>query len=343
MKAFIVAVLVVFLGLKASPVVARSLSQVVNERVVDGKPIGWVPAGAKFLVPEPALVLTYHNGTILTGTIPTGTSAMAVPLYVIWYGNFTDNQKQIVRDFFASTENVTCAAPSVNSWWKMTGGYKDLQGAAIPPGIHLMAEVVDDVCSKGKTLVATDIEAIVVNSLTTFPSDANSVYIVLTSNDVVVEDFCTNQCGTHFATAATDATGGKELPYAWVGNPEVLCPGMCAWPFAKNEYNPSADVLVPPNGDVGIDGMVINIAAILAGTVTNPFNSGFYQGEETAPLEAASACTGMFGTGAYSGYAGEIPKDETTGSSYNAVGVNLRRTPGLHRATKTDVHRKPLR
>jgi hypothetical protein len=53
---------------------------------------------------------------------------------------------------------------------------------------------------------------------------------------------------------------------------------------------------VPPNGDVGVDGMVISLAALLAGTATNPYGDGYYQGEAGTGLESATACVGIFGT-----------------------------------------------
>lgn len=71
--------------------------------------------------------------------------------------------------------------------------------------------------------------------------------------------------------------------------------------------------------------MVINLATVLAGAVTNPFNNGYFQGPAGAPLEAVSACTGMFGSGSYPGYPGEVLVDKSTGASYNAHGVNGRK------------------
>lgn len=62
--------------------------------------------------------------------------------------------------------------------------------------------------------------------------------------------------------------------------------------------------------------MVINLAAVLAGTVTNPFSNGYFQGS------AVSACTGVFGSGAYPG---SVLVDKSTGASYNAKGVNGRK------------------
>jgi Phosphate-induced protein 1 conserved region len=64
---------------------------------------------------------------------------------------------------------------------------------------------------------------------------------------------------------------------------------------------------------------------MMAGTVTNPFQNGFYQGPKEAPLEAATACTGMYAKGAYPGYAGDLLVDRTTSASYNANGVNGRK------------------
>uniref|UniRef100_A0A7N2RFJ6 Uncharacterized protein n=1 Tax=Quercus lobata TaxID=97700 RepID=A0A7N2RFJ6_QUELO len=64
------------------------------------------------------------------------------------------------------------------------------------------------------------------------------------------------------------------------------------WPFHQPIYGPQSPPLVAPNNNVGLDGMVINLASLLAGTTTNPFGNGYFQGPKDAPLEAASACPG---------------------------------------------------
>ncbi|KAM1896099.1 hypothetical protein ACFX13_044775 [Malus domestica] len=71
--------------------------------------------------------------------------------------------------------------------------------------------------------------------------------------------------------------------------------------------------------------MVINLASLMAGTATNPFGNGYFQGLAEAPLEASSACPGIYGKGAYPGYAGDLLQDPTTGASYNANGANGRK------------------
>nr|GEW41281.1 hypothetical protein [Tanacetum cinerariifolium] len=101
--------------------------------------------------------------------------------------------------------------------------------------------------------------------------------------------------------------------------------GQCAWPFHQPIYGPQGAPLVAPNNDVGMDGMVIYLASLLAGTATNPFGNGYYQGDAGAPLEAASACPGVYGKGAYPGYPGDLLVESTTGASYNAHGANGRK------------------
>ncbi|KAH9293852.1 hypothetical protein KI387_040938 [Taxus chinensis] len=77
-----------------------------------------------------------------------------------------------------------------------------------------------------------------------------------------------------------------------------------AWPFQQPIYGPLTPPLIALNGHIGIDGMIINIATILAGAVTNPFNTGYFQGDAAAPMEAMSSYPGIFGKGAYPSYAG---------------------------------------
>ncbi|GJW18052.1 EXORDIUM like protein 6, partial [Tanacetum coccineum] len=156
----------------------------------------------------------------------------------------------------------------------------------------------------------------------------NAVNIGLTAKDVRVTGFCSGRCGTHNSAIVT-ANGGKgkkyKFPYIWVGNSETQCPGQCAWPFHQPIYGPQGPPLAAPNNDVGMDGIVINLASLLAGTATNPFGNGYYQGDASAPLEAASACPGVYGKGAYPGYSGALLVDSTTGASYNAYGTNGRK------------------
>ncbi|KAL7082508.1 hypothetical protein ACP275_14G102700 [Erythranthe tilingii] len=259
------------------------------------------------LVQQPPLVLKYHNGALLKGT---------VTVNLIWYGKFTAVQRSVIVDFLQSLTSPKPTQPSVASWWKTTAKYKGGAGAS---AVIVGKQFLDENYSLGKSLKNSDIVYLAAKG----GRSGGAVNVVLTAEDVAVEGFCMSRCGSHGSNRG--AAPGGRFAYAWVGNSGRQCPGYCAWPFHQPLYGPQTPPLVAPNGDVGVDGMVINLATVLAGAVTNPFNSGYFEGPATAPLEAVSACTGVFGSGAYPGYAGSVLTDKTSGAGYNAHGVNGRK------------------
>nr|KYP72590.1 hypothetical protein KK1_005186 [Cajanus cajan] len=258
------------------------------------------------LVQNQPLVLKYHKGALLKGNIS---------LHLLWYGTFTPTQRSIILDFLQSLTSTSAPhTPSVSTWWRTTESYR---GGPCTLGIG--NQILDQNYSLGKSLNTHHLLALASNPKLTSP---RAVHVILTSADVAVQDFCVSQCGTH---ASAKTKSGQRIAYAWVGNSVTQCPGQCAWPFHQPLYGPQTPPLLPPNADVGVDGMVVNLATVLAGVVTNPFEDGYFQGPATAPLEAVSACTGIFGKGAYPGYAGDVLVENTTGASYNAVGLRGRR------------------
>ncbi|KAA8538108.1 hypothetical protein F0562_027716 [Nyssa sinensis] len=260
----------------------------------------------------PPMALKYHSGALLEGDLH---------ISVLWYGKFSPAQKSIVVDFLLSLNPhdqqkvVRSSAPtSVSQWWQTIEIYIKKAGRK-ETHILLSDQVTDENCSMGKTLQRSKISELAqrVNS------KSGGLALVLTAEDVAVEGFCMSNCGFHGSNSI------EKSAFIWVGNSVTQCPGQCAWPFHQPIYGPQNAPLGAPNGDVGVDGMVVNIASLLAGTVTNPFGRGYFQGSADAPLEVASACTGMYGKGAYPGYAGELLLDSSTRASYNAQGVNGRK------------------
>ncbi|KAL6531930.1 Protein EXORDIUM-like 5 [Orobanche minor] len=112
------------------------------------------------------------------------------------------------------------------------------------------------------------------------------------------------------------------LPYAWVGDSGKQCPEVCAYPFAVPGYmgGGGTAALRPPNGDVGIDGMISVIAHELAELSSNPLVNAWYAGEDpTAPTEIGDLCEGLYGTGGGGGYIGQVMRDGG-GRTYNMNG-----------------------
>lgn len=265
------------------------------------------------LYQPPPNLLTYHNGALLQGDIS---------ISVLWYGKFTPAQKSIISDFLLSLTpqphqklNSTTTTPTVSKWWNTINSLLQKAGKK-KTHMSLANQISDEHCSIGKLLKRSQLPEL---ALKANPTKVAGVVLVLTAEDVTVEGFCMSSCGSHGTLAS------PGLAYIWVGNSASQCPGQCAWPFHQPVYGPQGPPLADPNGDVGADGMVINIAALLAGTVTNPFGDGYFQGDAEAPVEVAAACRGVYGKGAYPGYAGELLVDAGTGGSYNAEGVNGRK------------------
>jgi Phosphate-induced protein 1 conserved region len=94
---------------------------------------------------------------------------------------------------------------------------------------------------------------------------------------------------------------------------------------AVHGSDPQVQLLLLPNGNVGIDGLVMKLASMISGTVINPFGDGYFQGPQEVPMEACTACPGVYCPGAFPGYAGQLLTDSSTGASYNAIGANGRK------------------
>ncbi|XP_074263902.1 protein EXORDIUM-like 2 [Silene latifolia] len=261
-----------------------------------------IPRKLALVQPQP-LILKYHNGPLLKGNLTVN---------LIWYGKFSPIQRSIIVDFITSlsSKNVETSKPSVSSWWEIIGRYR-----GGPCSITLGKQVFDEGYSLGKILTSSKLVV-----LSSRLAHKGAINVVLTSDDVASEDFCMNTCGSHGYNYA-GRHKKVRVPYAWVGNPGKQCPGQCAWPFHQPMFGPQLPPLVAPNGDVGVDGMVINLATVLAGAVTNPFNSGYFQGPAEGALEAVSACTGIFGSGSFPGFPGKVLIDPYTKASFNAYGL----------------------
>ncbi|CAN1191282.1 Protein EXORDIUM-like 5 [Linum perenne] len=174
-------------------------------------------------------------------------------------------------------------------------------GANVSRSIIVAGEYSDRSYSHGKQLTRLSVQQVIATAVRSapFPVDhKNGVYLILTADDVAVQDFCRAVCGFHYFTFPSMV--GYTLPYAWVGNSGKQCPEVCAYPFAVPGYMGGGGPreLKPPNGDVGIDGMISVIGHELAELSTNPL---------------VNACGGG------GGYIGQVMKDRG-GRTYNVNG-----------------------
>ncbi|KAH9551816.1 hypothetical protein CY35_09G033200 [Sphagnum magellanicum] len=276
----------------------------------------------KFLVTPAPLLVPYHKGPVLTG------EGGVLKVYLIYYGLFSPSQRATVSSFLASfAAKPVAGTPSVAGWWAITGGFKDAANEAVAKTVVAGESYDYATYSKGKSLLYSDIEALVTGAIAAggVPLDATGLYVVLTAADVTVQGFCSLECGTHLYTSPVKATQNHALTYAWVGNAANQCPGFCDWPYATAApgTGPDTPALKPPNSDVGIDGLIITLASLMAGAATNPYANAYFQGDAADPLEIAGVCGGIYGEGAYPGNPGTLLVDKK-GASFNAYGTDGR-------------------
>ncbi|TKY51945.1 EXORDIUM 5 [Spatholobus suberectus] len=171
--------------------------------------------------------LKYHMGPVLSSP---------VNIYLIWYGKWPQSQKLLIKDFLLSisaSDRRAAPSPSVADWWRTVSLYTDQTGANISRSVSIAGEYADLRYSHGSHLTRLSVQEVIATAVRAkpFPVDhRNGIYLILTAEDVTVEDFCRAVCGFHYFTFPSKV--GYTLPYAWVGNSGKQCPEVCAYPFA---------------------------------------------------------------------------------------------------------------
>ncbi|PWA40231.1 Phosphate-induced protein 1 [Artemisia annua] len=262
--------------------------------------------------------LRYHMGPVLTADIT---------VHIIWYGTWLRTEKKIILDFINSISSTTNQSPSVSGWWKTVQLYTDQTGSNISRTVQVGEQKNDRLMSYGKTLTRLSVQSVIKSAISakTKPlpiTSKSGIYLLLTSEDVYVQDFCQNVCGFHYFTFPSIV--GYTLPYAWIGNSKKQCPGACAYPFAVPDYIPGLKPVKSPNGDVAIDGMISVIAHELAEMASDPLANAWYAGQDPVfPVEIADLCEGIYGTGGGGSYTGQMMNDGD-GATYNMHGIKRR-------------------
>lgn len=282
-----------------------------------------ISSSKKFEGSSDLVNLRYHMGPVL--------SSAPINIYLIWYGKWASAHKLLIKDFLLSistTDRRAAPSPSVAEWWRTVSLYTDQTGANVSRSVVVAGEYADLRYSHGTALTRLSVQQVIANAVRSAPLPVDhkqGIYLILTSQDVTVQDFCRAVCGFHYFTFPSLV--GYTLPYAWVGNSGKQCPEVCAYPFAVPGYMAGGGPgsLSPPNRDVGVDGMISVIGHELAELASNPLINAWYAGEDpTAPTEIGDLCEGLYGTGGGGGYIGQVMRD-SDGRTFNVNGRKGRR------------------
>jgi hypothetical protein len=210
--------------------------------------------------------ILYHNGPVLHGT---------QTVYLIWYGFWGNriNDQIILADFLSALGSST--------YFQINNGYPDSSGQA-PNGALIYGGGEADAYSHGATLTEADVAEVVAQAIVAggLPVDDSTIYAVLTSPDVTLEDGATHFCLTCCNLHGESVLGGSTFRYVFVGHPE-RCPSACALQAQS------------PNGSYGADAMAAWLAHALNAVVTNPTGSGWF---DRYGLENSEKCEGTYGT-----------------------------------------------
>jgi hypothetical protein len=217
-------------------------------------------------------VIEYHGGWIVTWD---------APVYFIYYGDWVD-QNGNWGQYGGSAwllEHFTSQLGG-SSWFSINSWYGDAWGNWASNRVHFGGRAIDRY-SRGSNLTGADIQAIVKSAVQWgwLPDDPSGIYVVLTSEDVTEEGFCSRHCGWHTAMSwSSNGAGDDKRLYAFVGN-AANCANGCGI------RNPSA------NDPVG-DAMVNVLGHELSEIYSDPHLDAWY-----APngQENADHCAWQFG------------------------------------------------
>ncbi|KAL0744611.1 hypothetical protein Bca4012_086124 [Brassica carinata] len=275
--------------------------------------------------------------------IPNGT----LDLSLLWYGQFTPVQKERVQDFIESLnfDSKEGLDPKVSAWWKVVESYQERYGvkeiyqqnsnrtAAPRIKVKIVRSYVDEKMRYGKELTIENGEKLVETAIENM---TKVVPVVFLSAQVRAHGlgFCNKTCQRYALTVKDIKGKERPQPYVMVSDPEVQCPGECAWPFHIANEGPHGMTYQPPSGEIGADALVIQLATGLADIATNPaltetlFKSEpphITDGNQSSSdyiEDPATKCTRVFGSGALPGFTGRIRVDPITGGAFNSHGIN---------------------
>ena len=217
--------------------------------------------------------INYNGGPVLKSS--------PVPIYVIWYGNWNGGARpsdslatvSLIESFLGSTSLGGSSYEAINTTYGDSTG--NVSGHLNFSGDHF------DNYSAGTKFGDRALPGIVSRAISAgLPSDANGVYLILTSSDVSeTSGFCRTYCGFH----THNTIGGKDLKYAFIGNVDKCQSGCEIQSTGPNS---------PATGVGGADGMANVITHETEEAITDPDLNAWF---DSSGNEDADKCNFKFG------------------------------------------------
>ena len=306
-------------------------------------------AGALYPWRPPVVNMNYFGGPVLSNPIK---------LYFIWYGNWSESHKRVVRTAVNSITppHPIKGFPNIVNWWKIVAQYRESppHGPAVSSAVSIGGET-DDFYSRGKNFTLNlgyTLRDIVFSAIKTskLPTDhLNGIYIIFTDVEVTFHNN-TGACGFHRRSCfdlknnASCGWDSHNILWSWVANPSAsgllpYCNHFNFWGY-QNDLPPN--YLVDPTGS--LDATVRTLFHEVAEAATDPKLVKSWTFNQNSSSEIADLCTFVFGEGGwwYCGLSavygfnhsqpavctypgGRVPRDPKTGVIYNLHGIDKSR------------------
>jgi hypothetical protein len=205
-----------------------------------------------------------------------------INLYLIYYGNFTALQMDIIQTFLNGIDS--------SHWFNILKKYFSMTGSTriYVNGPVSIAKIILNNYSLGKNLNGNMVPALIQSYIDKkiLPEDSNGIYMVTSSPDVMFSIqneqgnlmFCRDFCGYHKSFALRSS---KVIQYIQTGNPATKCLAKCSAKAARS---------ISPNNDVGVDALISVLAHLISETITDAHPEGIRGWEDSDGKEVADKC-----------------------------------------------------
>jgi len=218
--------------------------------------------------------INYHTGGVVLKANP-------VPIYIIWYGNWTNGARVSDSQLTVSTIETFLGSNALggSGYEAINTTYGDTTGN-VSGHLNFSGHTFDNY-SAGTKFGDRSLPGIVSRAISGgLPNDPNGVYVVLTSSDVSeTSGFCRTYCGFHTHNTIL----GNDLKYAYIGNVDK-CPSGCE----VQSTGPNS----PAPGVGGIDGIANVLTHETEEAITDPDLNAWF---DASGNEDADKCNFKFG------------------------------------------------
>jgi hypothetical protein len=213
--------------------------------------------------------ILYHGGPVMLGTNN---------VYVVYYGSFTVTATSIIDNFLGNLGGS--GAFNVNTTYYNAQGEHISGSLSYSPSTHTYTDDYSQGHRVHTSFPTTELHGVL--QAGHLPTDANGIYVLITSPDVTVP--AGFYCGFH--THSTSIVNGTDIKYAMIPEPHAPTYQLCSGNVEI--FNDTTS----PNDDIGADSVTDTAIHEISETVTDPDLNAWFTNNG---LEVGDLCNFVYG------------------------------------------------